>query len=141
MTNRKFALLILIIPVLLALVTASCNSTRAQLPEGIYTNTSAEGEPSITFSGGKYTDMMTSGGNRITVEEGTYVVKGDHILFTTVKGSDILRIACGSTNQSYTYQWLFDQKLKSLTLVNIDDPCEIRLNYGASNTWSYQPLP
>ena len=140
MNNRIFNIPMLIVPILLALITACCNSTRAQLPEGIYTNTSAEGEPSILLSGGRYKDMMTSGGNLITVEEGAYEIKGDHILFTTVKGSDMLLIACGQTNQSYTYQWIFDQKLKSLTLVNIDDPCTIRLNYGTTNTWSYQPL-
>jgi len=124
MNTRKSILALLAVMLILALVTAGCQSSQSRkgLLEGEYSRngfllTVEQGRFSI---GGKEDE----GGSQCEVC--SYTLDGDKIIFNTEKFSDGCEPYCGKY-PTYTYQWSFDAGAGQLTLKAIEDPCDPRL--------------
>jgi hypothetical protein len=122
------------------LFTSGCSPAKVQLPEGTIINESLEGSPELTLAAGHYKVVVSTGGVTTIEEEGSYVLKGDQITFTTEKSSDLLVIGCTSSiiKTPYTYKWTYDRQAKALTFANVDDHCDLRKSRRESGPWLYK---
>ena len=124
----------------LVLLAVGCTAAQpaAQLPDGTFTAGPSDDQVETTLAAGRYKSTLVSVLNTSVIEEGTFVVKDDQITFTQEKASGALAVVCGSTDKPYTYKWTFDQQAKTITFVNVDDPCDARRSRRESGPLPYK---